>query len=62
MGGYDIGASASLSSGATSGNTGAVDISGGNSGAASTPNWVWLAVAATVFVIVVVFLKRGRKK
>jgi len=59
MAGYDIGASASLSSGATSGNTGAVQISGGNSGS-SMPPWVMLALAAMAFVGLVVWLKRRK--
>lgn len=58
--GYDIGASSSQSSAATSGNTGAVQISGGNTGN-NTPPWLWLALAAIGFIALVVFLK-GRKR
>jgi hypothetical protein len=50
--GTDVGASASLASGATSGNTGAKQISGGNS-AGSMPPWAWLGLGAMAFVALV---------
>jgi len=60
-GGYDIGASASLSSGATSGNIGAVEQTGGNT-ASSTPPWIWLGLGAMVFVIAVAWIWQRRGK
>lgn len=59
MGGYDIGASASLASGATSGNIGAVQQTGGNTGS-SMPPWIWLAIAGMAFVAIVAWLWRTR--
>jgi len=57
--GYDIGASASLSSGATSGNTGAKQINGGNT-ASSAPPWLWLGLGAMVFVAVIAWIHGKR--
>lgn len=68
--GYDIGASTSASSGAQSGQTGDINITGGGSGGALssllpkvTPNNAWIvwAVVGTVTVIGLALWFRSRK-